>query len=124
MSLVNRAQFWWDQSPRNLDDVDRLVQLKNYYAIQIGNEKVKAIETEVGLYADADQFRIFHKTGRFNGGICAGATTLGVFTFMGRNLPGGGIRIMKSQPLMAGGIFAGSFFVWYNLWSMKSGYTK
>ena len=117
-------RMWWTQSPRDLDDVDKLVQLKNYYAIQLGNEKVSEIEADVSLYADADQFRIFHKTGRFNGTICAAATTMGAFTFMGQNQPGGGFRLMKSQPLLAGGVFGGSLFVWYNLWSMKSGYTK
>ena len=83
MSIVNSAQLWWSQSPRNLDDIDKLVQLKNYYSIQLGKEKVNEIEADVALYADADQFRIFHKTGRFNGTICAAATTFGVFSFMG-----------------------------------------
>ena len=45
------------------------------------------IEADVNLYADADQFRIYHAVGRFRGTICAVLTTMGALTYLngGRN---------------------------------------
>ena len=80
--------MWWRvQTVRSLDDLDRLVQYKQYFAKQLGSEKVAEIEADTNLFADADQFRIYHAKGRWRGTLCALGTTAAATTFLngGRN---------------------------------------
>ena len=65
-----------------MDQLDELIQYKLYVASQLNEEKVKEIEADVNLFADADQFRIYHAVGRFRGTICALATTAIATTFL------------------------------------------
>ena len=75
--------FWWRcQTPRSMDQLDELIQYKLSIAKQLDAEKVQEIEADVNLFADADQFRIYHAVGRFRGTICAVATTALATTFL------------------------------------------
>ena len=115
--------YWWRvQSVRSLDDLDKLVQYKYYFAKKLGPEKCKEIEDDVLLFADADQFRIYHAKGRWRATWCAIATTMVGTTQLngGRN----GIGMFKSQPLVAWGLFFGSWAVYYQFWSRYAGYTS
>ena len=47
--------YWWrTQEARSLDDLDKLQQYKLSYANKLTPEKVKDIEDNIHLYADAD----------------------------------------------------------------------
>ena len=47
--------YWWRmQEPRTLADLDQLHQYKLHYASKLSNDKVKEIEDNIKLYADAD----------------------------------------------------------------------
>ena len=84
-SNVNNGDlgFWWRmQTPRSMDQLDDLMQYKYSIAKQLDEEKVKEIEADVNLFADADQFRIYHAVGRFRGTICAVITTAAATTFL------------------------------------------
>ena len=84
-SNVNNGDlgFWWRcQTPRSMDQLDDLMQYKLSIAKQLDEEKVKEIEADVNLFADADQFRIYHAVGRFRGTICAVITTAAATTFL------------------------------------------
>ena len=75
--------FSWRMQPkRSMEQLDELVQYKLSIASKLDETTVKAIEAEVDLYADADQFRIFHAVGRFRGTICALGTTAVAMTFL------------------------------------------
>ena len=65
-----------------MDQLDDLMQYKYSIAKQLDEEKVKEIEADVNLFADADQFRIYHAVGRFRGTICAVITTAAATTFL------------------------------------------
>ena len=129
MANINSGDlgYWWRvQEPRTLDDLDRLQQYKLQYASKLTPEKVKEIEDNVGLFADADQFRIFHAKGRFRGVISATAITCGAFSYLahGQRHPGGGRGLMKAMPLQAGALFVGSLFTTYHFWSRWCGLTN
>ena len=104
-----------------MDDLDRLIQYKLSFAKKLGEEKVKEIEADVNLFADADQFRIYHAKGRFRGTISAAITTMAAWTVMngGHN----GIAFARSQPLLAAGTAIGSWMFFYQVWSRQAGYT-
>ncbi len=110
------------QGERSLDQLDRLIQLKQYYAKQLDEEKLKEIEADVTLFADADQFRIYHAKGRFRGFFGSALLTATAFTVMngGRN----GYGAMKRHPAMAFGVFAGNYIVFYQIFSRMAGYTS
>ena len=78
----------------------------------------------MGLFADADQFRIYHAKGRFRGVISATGITMGAFTFLGMGKPGGGYGAMKAMPAAAIGCWVGSLFVTYHFWSRWCGLTN
>ena len=114
--------MWWRlQTPRSMEQLDNLIQYKLSYANKLGEDKVKEIESDTGLFADADQFRIYHAKGRFRGTICAAVSTATLFTFMngGKN----GIQLMGKKPMLATGAFIGSLMVFYQLFSRRAGYT-
>ena len=47
--------YWYrGQAARSLDDLDKLIQYKLHYASKLAPEKVKDIEDNIHLYADAD----------------------------------------------------------------------
>ena len=83
---------WRMQGRRSMTQLDELIQYKLNYANKLGEEKVKEIEADVNLFADADQFRKYHAVGRFRGTISAMAFTGAFFTVMGGNK--NGIRTM------------------------------
>ena len=114
--------FYWKMQPkRSMEQLDELVQYKLQFASKLPAETVRDIEADVNLYADADQFRIFHAVGRFRGTICALATTAVAMTFLngGHN----GRALMRQKPLLAGAIFGGSLFTYYQFWIRYAGYT-
>ena len=83
MNGVGNLGHWWTVQPvRSLTDLDKLFQYKLTFANQLGAEKVKMIEDDTNLYADADQFRIYHAKGRFRGTLCAIGTTMAASTLM------------------------------------------
>uniref|UniRef100_A0A7S3MVQ8 Transmembrane protein n=1 Tax=Strombidium inclinatum TaxID=197538 RepID=A0A7S3MVQ8_9SPIT len=110
------------QGERSLDQLDRLIQLKYHYAKQLDEEKVKEIEADVTLFADADQFRIYHAKGRFRGFFFSAFTTAAAFTVMngGKN----GYGAMRRHPLMAMGVFVGNYIVFYQIFSRYAGYNS
>ena len=73
---------WRVQGKRSMDQLDELVQYKYNYAQKLGEEKVAEIEADTNLFADADQFRIYHAKGRFRGTISAVVFTGAFFTVM------------------------------------------
>ena len=81
----------------------------------MGEEKCSEIEADVNLFADADQFRIYHAKGRFRGTLC----TLLVAPAICTTLNGGsnGIGWMAKNKALAGLIVAGTWSVFYQLWS-------
>ena len=124
-SNINGGDYgyiWRVQSARSMDHLDDLIQLKLYYANKLGQDKVNEIEADVGLFADADQFRIYHAKGRFRGVICASAFTGTLFTLMngGKN----GIGAMKQNKLLAMAVFGGSLVTFYTLWSRVAGFNN
>ena len=114
--------IWRVQTKRSMDHLDELIQLKLYYANKLGPEKVQEIEADVGLFADADQFRIYHAKGRFRGTICAMAFTGTLFTLM--NGGSNGRAAMKQNKLLACAVFGGSLVTFYTLWSRVAGFNN
>ena len=116
------GHWWRTQSSRSMDQLDDLVQYKLNFGKQLGDEKCKEIEADTNLYADADQFRIYHAKGRFRGTICAAVSTAAMFTVMngGRN----GIALMGKQPALAAAAFVGNWIVFYQFWSRWAGYNS
>ena len=109
------------QRRRSMEDLDELLQYKLSIASKLDEETVKSIEADVGLYGDADQFRIFHAVGRFRGLICATLTTGVAMTFL--NGGTNGRALIHSKPYLAAAVFGGSFFTYYQFWSRYAGYT-
>ena len=110
------------QGKRSMAQLDELIQLKLNYANKLGPEKVKEIESDVDLFADADQFRVYHAKGRFRGTICASLFTGAFFTVMNGNQ--NGVALVWKKPLLASAVFAGSWFTFYKFFSRWSGYTN
>ena len=113
---------WRMQGRRSMDQLDNLHQYKLNIAGKLGGEKSKVIEDNLDLYADADQFRIYHAKGRFRGVISAAIFTSAFFTISngGRN----GQRAMGANPLLASVLFGGSLVTFYTLWSRYAGFTN
>ena len=82
------------------------------YENKLGSEKARQIESDISLYSDADQFRIYHAKGRWRGTISAGVFTATLLTIMA---PGrtNGYGFAKKNPLLSGAVFGGSLFVFY-----------
>ena len=115
--------YWWRaQTSRSMDHLDKLIQMKLYYASKLPEEKVKQIEADTELYADADQFRIYHAKGRFRGTICALGFTSVFFTMLngGRN----GRAAIKANPVMAAAVFGGSLVSFYMVFARMAGYNS
>ena len=115
---VNRGDLgyiWRTQTGRSMDQLDKLYRLKYFYAKKLGDAKVKEIEADVNLFADADQFRIYHAVGRFRGTICSLVSTAVFFTLVngGRN----GMGAIKKHPILASGYFVANWAVFYKFWS-------
>ena len=79
------------------------------------------IEDNLKNYEDAERFRIFHAVGRFRGTICATLFTGALFYMIcpQRN----GMAMMAKRPYLAIATFVGSWNVFYQLWSRRSGYS-
>ena len=92
-NMGDEGHWWRVQSGRSMEQLDRLVQYKLNFGKGLTEEKRKEIEADVNLFADADQFRIYHAKGRFRGTICAVVSSATIFTIMngGRN----GIGLMQ-----------------------------
>ena len=104
-----------------MDQLDQLIQYQLRYANALGEDKVKEIEADVNLFADADQFRIYHAKGRFRGTISAFLITGAAFGVMSGGR--GGYAKMWQNPL-AVGVFGASWLVCYKFWSYYAGYTN
>ena len=115
------GHWWRSQAERSLEDLDRLAQYKLHFGNKLGADKVAEIESDVNLFADADQFRIYHAKGRWRGTWSAMFSTMAITTVLngGRD----GRTFMRKQPLIAGGIFLGSWVFFYQFWSRYCGYT-
>ena len=113
---------WRMPGRRSLDQLDNLHQYKLNIASKLGAEKSKEIEDNLDLFADADQFRIYHAKGRFRGIISASIFTCAFFTIQngGRN----GKKAMGANPLLASLVFGGSLVTFYTLWSRYAGFTN
>ena len=94
-----------------MDQLDELMQYKLSVANQLNADKVKEIEANVDLFADADQFRIFHAVGRFRGTVCALVTTAVATSFL--NGGTNGRQFIGKNPLISAAIFGGSLFTYY-----------
>ena len=92
--------------------LDDLIQLKNWYAARLGDEKVKEIENDTNLYGDADQFRIYHAKGRFRGVTGSFLTTCLAWHFLPKNI------------YITGGVFVGSFTFFYQAGSRLAGFNN
>ena len=57
---------WRRQEPRNLDDIDQLIQRMQQLRLTIGLERATYIENNTLLFADGEKFRIFHAEARQN----------------------------------------------------------
>ena len=113
---------WRMQTGRSLQQLDNLHQYKLSIGNQLTPEKCQDIEDNLHLYADADQFRIYHAKGRFRGFFSAAIFTGALFTLQngGRN----GQKAMAANPLLASLVFGGSFVTFYTLWSRYAGFTN
>ena len=113
---------WRMQGSRSMNQLDNLHQYKLSIGSKLSPEQALHIEQNLDLFADADQFRIYHAKGRFRGLISAGIFTSVFFTLQngGRN----GKKAMGANPLLATLVFGGSLVTFYNLWSRYAGFTS
>ena len=79
----------------------------------------------MNLFADADQFRIYHAVGRFRGTVMAAITTTAAFTFLsgGKGRRGGGIGAMQRFPFLAAATFCVTWKIYYEIFSRNAGWT-
>ena len=103
--------MWRMQGGRSLSQLDNLHRYKLSIGNKLDQEKRQDIEDNIHLYADADQFRIYHAKGRFRGLISASIFTAVLFNIQngGRN----GKKAIGANPLLASLVFGGSLITFY-----------
>ena len=113
-------KFLLGDTPRSLEDIDRLAQTMNFLANKLGEEKAKKIEANPAEFYDGNKFRYFQAKGYHRSIPFAFFATLGgVFAIGGYEHSH---RILRKRPLFILGAGFLIFMASQKVFEYKAGY--